>query len=208
MARPVVIRDEDLLHAAREVFLEHGVGATTAQIAERAGVSEGILFHRYGSKAKLFQAAMGPPDYLPLLEALGLESRVGRGSIEANLAEIADLLIGFFRQLMPWMMMNYSTRNEVGLHSSLRGKNPPPVIVLKALGGYFEAEMQRDRIRPLDAEILARTIVGGAMQLVFGEVLAAGVGAPLPLPKEMFIRGLVDLLMHGAAPARRSKKNP
>lgn len=44
-----------ILEAARELFIEQGYGATsTAQIARHAGVSEGILFHHFGSKKNLF----------------------------------------------------------------------------------------------------------------------------------------------------------
>lgn len=46
---------ELLLSAARELFLEQGFeGTSTLQIARRAGVSEGILFHHFGSKKGLF----------------------------------------------------------------------------------------------------------------------------------------------------------
>ena len=47
---------ELLIAAARELFQEQGFGATsTQQIAARAGVSEGILFHHFGSKRGLFE---------------------------------------------------------------------------------------------------------------------------------------------------------
>ena len=46
---------ERLLTAARELFAANGFDATsTAQIAKAAGVSEGILFHHFGSKKGLF----------------------------------------------------------------------------------------------------------------------------------------------------------
>jgi AcrR family transcriptional regulator len=44
-----------LLAAARELFASQGYDQTsTIQIAQRAGVSEGILFHHFGSKRSLF----------------------------------------------------------------------------------------------------------------------------------------------------------
>jgi AcrR family transcriptional regulator len=44
-----------LVAAARALFAAQGYDATsTVQIAERAGVSEGILFHHFGSKRGLF----------------------------------------------------------------------------------------------------------------------------------------------------------
>lgn len=46
-----------LLEAARALFSEQGFeGTSTAQIAREAGVSEGILFHHFGSKKGLFEA--------------------------------------------------------------------------------------------------------------------------------------------------------
>ena len=59
MARPTVIRDEQILDAARIVFLERGVLATTAEVAQRAQVSEGSLFKRFKTKAEQIGRASG-----------------------------------------------------------------------------------------------------------------------------------------------------
>lgn len=61
MARPKTIADADLLEAARAVFVQKGMGASTRAIARRAGVSEGVLFQRYATKQELFFAAMALP---------------------------------------------------------------------------------------------------------------------------------------------------
>ena len=46
-----------VLDAARTLFAERGYAATTtADVARRANVSEGILFHHYGSKEGLLEA--------------------------------------------------------------------------------------------------------------------------------------------------------
>jgi len=48
-----------ILTAAAEVFSESGfAGARVAQIAERAGVPGGLLYHYFDSKRTLFEAAM------------------------------------------------------------------------------------------------------------------------------------------------------
>src|SRR5438128_377595 len=53
---------ELLLEAARDLFRSEGYEATTTrQIAERAGVSEPLLFSNFGSKAGLFEAAVLTP---------------------------------------------------------------------------------------------------------------------------------------------------
>ena len=42
-----MISKERLLVVAREVFLELGIRATTLEVAMRAGVAEGTIFHRF-----------------------------------------------------------------------------------------------------------------------------------------------------------------
>ena len=70
--RPPVISQERLLEIAREVFLELGFRATTAEVASRAGVAEGTIFLRFKSKAELFRAAMqfDPDQALAIVEEL------------------------------------------------------------------------------------------------------------------------------------------
>jgi AcrR family transcriptional regulator len=51
-----------LLEAAREIFGEKGYrGATTKDIADRAGMSEPMVFRHFGSKAALFEEAAVEP---------------------------------------------------------------------------------------------------------------------------------------------------
>lgn len=68
MTRPKTISDEQLLAIARTVFREHGHTATTRAIARQAGISEGVLYQRFGSKEDLFFASMAPRE--PDIEAL------------------------------------------------------------------------------------------------------------------------------------------
>jgi AcrR family transcriptional regulator len=56
-----------LEEAAREVFAECGYGATTREIASRAGVSHDLIFRYFDSKEKLFFDAV----VTPLLDAVG-----------------------------------------------------------------------------------------------------------------------------------------
>ena len=55
-------RRERVLAAAREVFIASGLkGARTKDIADRAGVAEGLLFKYFGTKEQLFDAAILDP---------------------------------------------------------------------------------------------------------------------------------------------------
>jgi AcrR family transcriptional regulator len=69
MGRRKTITDEEVLRVARNVFREQGHTATTREIAQTAGISEAVLYQRFGSKDQLFFAAMRPrgPDLERLL---------------------------------------------------------------------------------------------------------------------------------------------
>src|SRR5262245_46650519 len=69
MGRQKTISDDEVLRIARNIFREQGHTATTREIAQAAGISEAILYQRFGSKDELFFAAMHPqgPDLDHLL---------------------------------------------------------------------------------------------------------------------------------------------
>lgn len=194
MARPTTIRDEDIIEAARAVFLERGAAATTAEVASRAGVSEGSVFKRFKTKTDLFVAALqtGDPPFV-----LSLEERVGKGVVPDQLERLALEMGAFLRFGMPLMLVAHGA----GLpFSVLKQPNSPPVRVIKRIAAYIEAEMRLGRIRRTDPEMLARTLVGGVFHYIFLDVIV-DAGSELPLPFESFVRSLVDSLWRGVAPS-------
>ncbi|MEZ4454221.1 MAG: TetR/AcrR family transcriptional regulator [Nannocystaceae bacterium] len=198
MPRPISIKDETIIDAARAVFLERGFAATTAEVAERAGVSEGTLFNRFRSKAELFQAAMRP-QFEAMHWATDLAERVGRGDLREQLVEIAGSVVEFMRKLMPLIMMSWSNTGSNGLPATLCEPNPPPLRELKQLAAYFEAEIRLGRVRRVDPEILARMFIGSVQQYVFFEVVLKSRDE-LPLPLPIYLRGIVAVLLDGCSP--------
>src|SRR5436305_12212817 len=69
MGRHKTISDDEVLRVARGVFRARGHTATTREIALAVGISEAVLYQRFGSKDHLFFAAMRPrgPDLEQLL---------------------------------------------------------------------------------------------------------------------------------------------
>src|SRR5690348_5757472 len=107
MSRPTTITAEQILDAAREVFLEKGIRATTAEVAKRAGVAEGSIFKRFPTKHELFRNAMNldvqDPEFLRKLP-----ERVGKGDLRQNLFDFGTDALAFFRHLVPIMIMSWS----------------------------------------------------------------------------------------------------
>jgi len=198
MARPAVIRDADILEAAREVFLSRGFRATTAEVAARAGISEGSIFKRFRSKFELFRAAMGSLDDVPSsVEALA--TQVGVGDLRENLIELGRHLAHHMREVVPLHLLAFSNPGPDGAPSYLRESQPAPLRTLKALAGYFEGEMRVGRMARRDPEIVARTFVGSIHNYVVLDLLFQAQDE-LPMPEETLLRGLVELLFRGVEP--------
>jgi AcrR family transcriptional regulator len=212
MARPVSIKDETIIEAARQVFLERGIQGTTAEVAERAGVSEGSVFKRFKSKGDLFRAAMADCLADPSF-ARDLPARVGEGDVRETMFHIGMEVVAFFRRIIPLHMMAWSNPGpngpattggsppsiRPGLPAILSGPNPPPLRALKNLTAFFEAEMHGGRLRRHDPEIVARAFLGSVSNFVFFELLYQANGE-LPLAAETYLRGLVSLLWAGIEP--------
>jgi AcrR family transcriptional regulator len=191
MSRPSVITEVQILDAARGVFLERGISATTAEVARRAGIAEGSIFKRFKTKIELFRAAMQPamddPSWLNLLAAqAGTDLRQG-------LVTVGLEAIEFFRQVMPLHIMAWSNPTGDLTESPV---NAPALRALKRVTAFFDAEMRAGRLRRHDPEILARTYMGSLHNYVFYEMVYKAHDE-LPLPAESFLRGLVNLLYTG-----------
>ena len=89
---------EQVLQAARDLFVERGIDCPLEEIARRAGVGIGTLYRRFGDRDALVRAV--------LVDALEL----ARASAEAALAEGGDGLDGLARYLREILTSSISRR--------------------------------------------------------------------------------------------------
>jgi len=206
MARPTTISTERILEVARRLFLERGFKATTAEVAREAGVAEGSLFKRWKTKQELFLSAMSAGDEDPVWIQT-LINNAGKGDLVEHLTSAAMQAVDFFRNLMPIMMMSWS--NPIGatpgLPSHLCQPNSKPVQVIKKLAGFFDGEMRRGRMARRDPEVVARMFVGVMVHFVFLELVTKS-HQELPLPQELFARGIVNMIWNGTRPDAPGKE--
>ena len=189
MPRPRSIDDATILEAAREVFVAKGASATTRQVAERAGVSEGVLFQRYKTKADLFFAALAPPVADPAaVLPNGAEAVGDREALE----EAALRILAYFREAMPLLLplvTHPSFDPERFFHheapASLQGW-------IEALVRFLDAQ-RSDGATPIDSRGAATLLTSS----LFGVALIDTTGIHKdPLP-ETAIRAMVRALWDG-----------
>jgi AcrR family transcriptional regulator len=178
------------------VFLERGIRATTAEVAERAGVSEGTLFHRFKTKEAIFRQAMQlQEDEIPELLIGAVDSILGMPAEEA-LNALGKRLLELGRVVLPLMMMSWSNPTN--------GGGPPERIAarfrifIRNLAGFFESQSAAGRMRAVDPEVAARAFLGAIHHYCMTRVMTPD--SSWIVPEAMYLRGLVDLILRGALP--------
>jgi AcrR family transcriptional regulator len=200
MARPPKITNEEILTAARQVFLEQGVGASTLAIAEKAGISEASIFKRFATKQALFLAAMGIAE-TPKWVAV-LSNRQPTNAIKSELTDICEQMLTFYQEVLPRVMMMMTQNNMP--HPPMVA--PPPVRDSQLLAEFLGRAIAKKYLRPCDATTIAHMIVGAIVNYVITENIADRLPEPLPFPKpqsitpDLFIHSLIETLWGGIAP--------
>lgn len=211
MARTSRITNQQILEAARQVFLQQGFGASTLEIAQQAGISEASIFKRFSTKEELFFAAMGIPE--KPLWVNELESLSGKGNLKENLINICFQIMEFYRDVLPRLMMLRSRGNAI---AEIGGKEPRPMRDVKVLTAFLEHEINQDRLRPCDPQTVAHILLGSLMNYVFLEQMPSQISIPtveLPIGNYLnsrdhaaevtvFVQSLVDIVWQGIAPSQ------
>jgi AcrR family transcriptional regulator len=194
MGRHKTISDDEVLRVARDVFRERGHTATTREVAEAAGISEAVLYQRFGSKDDLFFAAMHPlgPDVDRLL---GPEDPPD--DAHAYLHEMVVRLGEHFADIIP-VALRLMTHPSFDRASLSRVQPGGPQALRDALTRRLASLARRRRLVTRSESAAARLLLSIAHDWALGGVLrhAAASGRVREL-KEM-----VDVVWEGLRPRR------
>jgi AcrR family transcriptional regulator len=192
MGRHKTITDDAILAAARGVFAAHGHTASTRQIADAAGISEAVLYQRFGSKEELFFAALhtAPPDLDALLGPLpptGDALRYVRGVV---------LRLGrHFAEMIPLglRMMSHPAFDPTAPGRTHPGGSPAIKEGLAARLKGFAAGGQLAAAPP--------TVVAGLLvSLAHDWALGVAMSGESPATRERALRAMVNVLWTGLRP--------
>jgi AcrR family transcriptional regulator len=151
------------MRAARELFAERGyTAATTAGVARRAGVSEGIVFHHFGSKEGLLTAVAG--EYgRGLAEAMFAGD--GLGPTPPSAGAMLARAFAYVRAQGPLSRLLALAPDPTSDRAARRASREE---IVSALARGFAEWSARGLLRPLDPRIAA--------ELLFALVEAALTG--------------------------------
>jgi AcrR family transcriptional regulator len=195
MARPPSITDEEILAAARAVFLDKGITATVDEVAARCGVGEATVFRRFPTKQSLFLAAMDTAS-----EPIGLEVLLDRGDspdVRGTLLALGREMLAVGRKMIPLAMMKMS---NPGMEAQ-PARSARLARTMSLLTDYFRAQIEAGRINAKDPRVAARIWLGSVQHLVFFEYFTR---TPDTITPEAYFEGLVDLF---CPPPQKSRKS-
>ncbi len=197
MPRPPKITNESILAAARQVFLAQGMGASTLEIAELAGISEASIFKRFGTKQALFLAAIGITETPTWLKAMS--GQVPTADIKAELTEICSGMLTYYQQVLPRVMMMMAPGT---LPPSIESP-PPPIRDSQILAAFLAQAIALGYLRAGEPQTIAHALVGAivnyvAMQTMMSQSIPA---SSIEISEDRFIAQLIDIIWTGIAPA-------
>ncbi len=166
MTRHKTITDDELLAVARRVFREHGHTATTREVAREAGISEGVLYQRFGTKEDLFFAAMIPrePDFDELLGP-NPPDEDARSFFRHVLVRLAH----YFADIIPLALQVMT--HPSGARPDLERAQPGLQEAQRALVVRIEVLAGRGELRPGSAQSAARLLMSLAHDWALGHAM-------------------------------------
>lgn len=204
-AQPGVDRRQQILESALDAFAEHGFeGATTTQIAAKAGATQGLIYFYFPKgKEDLFTAAFEHQanlffdelDFAEVTErddppAVALRRMIGRFvSVMSSARNISVM------RVMMRTMANASVDDE-RLEGARQCGTRRFQRFTAQLAAYFQAQIERGAMRPVDVHLAARLIVGGLMTLLRA-VKVDGLGTYSP---DDLAEQIATIYLHGLVP--------
>ncbi len=183
-----------ILEAAEQLLQTKGLARlTNKEIAEAAGCAEGTLYKHFATKEALLLAAI--EENVPQFLSTVGEDRIGEGSLEANVQDIALAAVRYYRKLVPLgaaLFADIELLNHFRLWMHEQGGGP--LSIYERVAAYVTAEQRVGRLKPeIEPFSFAALLLGACHQYVYVQYFQGH--DPFPVSEEQFVGGIVRTLL-------------
>ena len=191
MPRNKTITDDEIITIASTLFLKNGINASTRDIAKAAGISEAVIYQRFGTKEDFFFAAME----LPKIELDSIFCiQTGEGKVIENLICISLQIINYFREAMP-VFLTLISHPSFDMPTFLQQHNIPAMQLSKKLIDYLVEESKLGRVSENNLEAAVNLLLSHLHNIALYEA----IGAP-KTNVDSSVTDTISLLWYGLAP--------
>lgn len=183
---------ERIIEAALQLISEKGyTAATTKTIAELAGVNEVTLFRHFGNKRGLLKAIIEQFSYYPLLQQ-EINQNV-TWELEKDLFNFSLKHFQFLMSIKDFVMIGF--KESIQFPEISEEIANIPLLIKKELIHYFQEMHQRGKIREVDFEAAALSLIA----LNFGHFMSrARLGTIVSdIPTEELLQTSVTIFSRG-----------
>lgn len=192
MPRNKTITDNEILAVARLLFLKEGAKASTRTLAKTAGISEAVIFQRFGTKEDLFFAAMVPPE--AQLESI-FNVQPGHQQVTTNLKLISLQIVLYFREVMP-VFLSLISHPSFNVQTFLQRHTMPTMQISEKLTAYLNAEADLGQIRKDNIAAVAAVLLSHLHNLALSEM----IGLHRSIDTEQAVSDAIAVLWEGLSP--------
>jgi AcrR family transcriptional regulator len=196
MPRPKTISDEDLLAACRAEFLAQGLQVSTKRLAQQAGISEGILFQRFGTKDELFFASMRMPP--PQLEAVVSEA-LGSTHVGQALLIFATAVLDYLRRNMPVVLLVLAHPEYRSRSAQISHRSHDFLLDAQFMHGGFEQIFEHYKRTKEVSQKDHGHLVGVVISTLLARAIHEGIGVSQADDSEPWLTQVIDTLAKGYA---------
>ena len=207
MGRPKEVSDQEIVAAARRIFLERGASVSAVEIGRALGVSHTTVFNRFGSKEALMIASLGPPEGIPWIAAVnnGPDDRPIREQLVAH----AKVIAAYFLDVHAGMSVLQSA--GISKDRIFKPEESRPAEAYAALSAWLHKAQRQKRLAKCDVPTLSRMILSALQGWAFTAQVCGEPTSPLEYDRhiERFIALLWDGIRPGASdrPISREEKS-
>ena len=191
-------RRDTIRGATQRVIARHGLrGASMSAIAEEAGVAKGTLYLYFEDRDDLLDHAAGRifDDLLDRLKGV----LAGKRPLRQSLRELVRTKLTFFDENQPFLRVYMEVRlggsGEARRH---RRRRPQYARYLEMLTEYLAAAARVGEMKAFDPARVALFFAEGTSAILQRRLEETG------RPPEEDVEWIVDLLLNGLCPGRRS----
>ena len=191
-------RREEILDAAVEIFADKGLhGASTDEIARRAGISQPYIFRLFGTKKELYMAGVARcfRETLELMQRAA-EGKRGDEALEA-IGQAYGQLLQSDRSYLRAQMQAYAACEDAEIRAVVRGGYGDLVTYVERVSGKSQDEVRSFFAMGMLMNVMAAFVkhldklVNGIEKYALSVMFPEGISAePLSVPYHDYRRGV------------------